>query len=518
MRILIVLLFSLSVLHAEKWAILPVETNGIDRIISPLPLTGHPATDGKEISRAMMLYLRAGGMNQLASPAAIERAMREQGLPVSFRQSPASLHAFSLSADADRVLVSRIQKTQDGFLMESRVYFRESNSLTDPIETRHGKAAKLIGIHLRERFPSLKSPFFSILDSSRPAIFIVDASGNMHKEKEILASFIEKENFPQIAICAIHADKTISRFSLKGNRGNAVSFIRNLKISGGSADGIPLSAGLLCAEEENPFSGSEIDKPDVFILTGNSIHPEDLSATKNRMRQLSARAHRVVFWTGILTPESRNQYQSLSAEADRISDSSILPIRYSVTAGLSDGSQWSGFFAGGFLERNGTRTELSSRDENSLLVRREPKFLEEYTGLKVVDPVSVAVQLEAVDKFSKQYSGKTARVLLRINGVDAWVSIPYSRMVNRDGSFLLREKERYYFLFNMQKGEMGMPFRNDPRDAFIFPDSTWISRALMPDIREYFANPARFSEESIDGLSLYVFQAEVVLIRSPESP
>lgn len=522
--IFLLLLFFLpgSQIFAVRWAVLPASTNITQTSDKTLILTGNPASDGREIARLIQLYMILGGMNNVIPAATIEKAVRTNNIPLMREKTPSQLSTLAVQVDADRILLPEIHKTSEGYQIESNVFFLESGKSTDPIVTRHKNLWKGLGVHLRERFPQLNLPFQNTIAESRPVIFILDASGNLHSELSTFSRMLSSWNLPYAAVCAESGSGTLSHMSMQERKISVSDFISRLSASGGTSEGISLVQAMQCAQQENPFSGNPLDKPDVFFLAGNPVKSRDNQVFRSSLRQLAIRSHSVNFILPAADVKTLQYWENTAAEISSLTKVSQVYIRYLFRAGLANGTLWQGELLGNRLKTVSGASLNSEKvitysQQNQLLSNNGSSVIEEFTGSKVVDSPEYSIDYTQINNLRRKNSGntsvKTVKLLLEIENINVWIELPQSAVIDSRGNYRVKAGEKYYFVLNMLPPKMGMPFVNDPSGGVILSDSKWISRLVLIDTADYFKNPQKYLNGSIDGLSLYAFYGTLKLIR-----
>lgn len=508
-----VLLFAVLLsppVFADRWLILPPRTEG----------EAAASLNGPDLARQMALYLRISRVGEIVSVTEAEGCLKQANLSMSGKIRPEELRVVAQACHAERMLLTRIRRKSGEFEVTTKVYFRESDRLTDTLVTSGSTLHPLLGSHLSERFG--KTPA-TPKESSADLIIAGDTYGGVYFDWTALKSFFLGLDWVKSAYCLIDSRGKLQSAKLKSDRANLKEFVERLRFEGSGFYGEG-EALVHCAESAAHEARREGRRPIVVFLASESPRENRQQINLRAALRRLARQAKVIIAPASTTHETAQKFWS--GIARELAENSVyLPLAQKARVGLASGQEWYIFRRNGRLyeSRDAEPKEFKSGvripDKDAELVNPSDliPLYEKLSKNKVVSPGKPTVDAaqltqNLVNAFrSNDSEGAAWRVLLNQGGQNYYLSLGA-----RDAQTLKPDTfaRIYTELKNPTDSEI---IRNRPSPTLVIGEAKDSAPGLELNVAEYIREPRKFLRKSMGGRSFYIFTGKVVQIIPPDT-
>lgn len=507
-RLVFIILLN-SPLFADRWLILPprIESEGASGL------------NGSDLARQMALYLRISRVGEIVSVTEAEGCLKQANLRMDGKIRPEELKAVATNCHSERMLLTRIRKKSGEFEVTTKVYFRESDRLTDTLVTSGSALLPLLGGHLGERFG--KTPA-TPKESSADLIVAGDTYGGIYFDWIGLKSFFLGLDWVKSAYCLIDSHGKLQSSKLKGDRANHKEFLDRLRYEGsgfyGEADSL-----VRCAESAAAETRREGRRAIVVLLTSESPRENRQQINLRAGLRRLARNAKVIIAPASTTHEAAQKFW-IGIARELAENSAYIPLAQKAKVGLASGQEWFIFRRNGRLyeSRDAEPTEFKNGvripDKDAELVNPSDliSLYEKLSKNKVVSPGKPAVDAALLTQnlanaFRANESVAAAwRVLLNQNGQNYYLSLSArdAQAIKVDGFARI-----YAELKNPTESEI---LRNRPSPALIIGEAQDSAPGIELNVAEYIRDPKKYLRKSLGGRSFYIFTGKVVQIIPPD--
>lgn len=511
-KIYLLLLFSFfarsTALHADRWLILPPR-------IEPPATSNWTAGDW---ARAMALYLRASRISEIVSVAEAEACLKQENLDTAQKLTPQAITRIARACRAERILLTRIRRLAGEFEITSKVYFRESDTITDTLVKTGDDLPRIIGEQLSERF------------STRPATPKLESYDLLVAGDTFGASYFDWQQFKKLflssdsvksAYCMTDAAGTLQAYNLRADKEQEKAFLDRLRFEGGFAL-LNVQAWTECVRKAQLATHREGRHAMVVLVV--SAAPQDAESKlqlKAKLRQITQRDKLLIVVSSTASEPVHNFWAKIARELGE--NSHYLPTAQRVRVGLAGGQEWFVFRRAGRLYES--RTAEPQKLEGGVLIPEKyatmnaPQDLSQlYAQLSKNNVVSSSDALswnaglsQKLSKALRTTAKSTSwRILLSQEGVTYYLSL----VPNEARQLKIGEFARIYTELLPTTGREIL--RNRPSPAIVIDKAHDSSPTLEISVAEYLKNPARFLQRGIGGRSFYVMTGKVMSILPPE--
>lgn len=491
-------------LLSVTYAILPARVSG------ELPFS----IDGFEIAKISALYLDYGGIKNLVAISQVEKAYAHFNLTTQSIVTKKQARELAQFLDAERLFLLSLVKKQDGYFYESKIFYPESEIVTDTIKENDPNFFFGLGKLWQKRFINLEKPFSLVLGNP-PLLLIIEGSGGNYREIQELAKLIPLWGAPLSAVCAFSKDGKITQSPWNSSQEKTASFLRQIPTSGNQAGNF-LSKGIHCAQEM--LLKEKIKAADIWLLVSSAPESEtEKIRTKGLLRQLKPKNHLVIYGSGSLSFSERDFYVSLAQELSSQSKSQYQDILYQKKVGLATGESYYIFKKGfSIIEskdqdpKEGVEVALPAHER---MFFHPERLVEQYRKMSKHQILSEE-RLELVFLLPKKENKDIPelkdyfRFLIQFPEGSFWFSFPAQSVKKWP-----KENETITFATILIPPEYGLPIENHPTYVKIFENYRDVPKLLLLDIKEYLKSPNKFLGQSIGGSSLYILTGKVLEIR-----
>lgn len=491
-------------IYADRWLVLPPR-------IEPPATTDWSAGDW---ARAMALYLRASRVSQIVSVAEAEACLKQENLDMAQKLAPEAISRVARACRAERILLTRIRRRSGEFELTSKVYFRESNTITDTLVKTGEELHQIIGEQLHERF------------ATRPATPQLASYDLLVAGDTFGASYFDWQHFKKLflssdsvksAYCMADATGTLQTYNLRSGKEHEKTFLDRLRFEGGFALLNP-QAWAECVRKAQIVSQREGRQAIVILMV--SAMPQDSEGQlqlKAKLRQIAQKSTMAIVVSSAASETVHNYWLKLARELGE--NVEYLPTAQRVRVGLANGQEWFVFRRAGRLYES--RSAEPQRLEGGVIIPEKyaamqspqdlTKLYAQLSGNNVVsasDAISwnsgLIKQLSQAFRSTKK--SPNWRVLLAQEGVNYYLSLtPNEARKLKVGDFA-----RIYTELLPATGRDVL--RNRPSPVLVIEGAYDSSPALEISVAEYLRNPARFLQKAIGGRSFYVMTGKVLSI------
>lgn len=507
-----------SALLADRWLVLPPRME-IAAGADTAGFSVQPATAAGDLARAMVLYLRVSRVSQVVSVAEAEGCLKQENLSLQQKVAPELIARVAKNCEAERVLLTRIRRRSGEFEVTSKVYYRESDTLTDTLVRSGDDLNRILGEQLSERFSARPA---TPKESSRDLIVAGDTFGAAYFDWQQLKPFFLSLDSVKSAYCLTDARGKLQTYRLRADKQREKEFIDRLRFEGGGYSLENPQALTDCLRKAQAETLREGRRAIVVLLV--SAQPQDAEARlqlKAALRQIAAKDKVLIVPTGSATEPTARFWAQIARELG--DDAQYLPTAQRARAGLSSGQEWYIFRRGGRLFES--RYAEPQKLTGGVLIPEKYadmnapqdllKLYAQLSGNKVVAPGEAAAWNGAlVNTLAKSFqttgAGGSWRVMLEQNGQSYYLSLaaPEARKLK------VGEYARIYT--ELLPGSDREILRNRPSPVMIIDKAHDSAAALEVAVGDFLRNPAKYLRRGIGGRSFYVMTGKVLRILPPE--
>lgn len=513
-HLVLVTLLAAQGLHADRWLVLPPRLEIPVSANQEAPDTA-PASD---LARAMTLYLRVSRVSQIISVAEAEACLKNENLSMEQKIAPEKIGRLADSCRAERVLLTRIRRRSGEFEVTSRVYFRESDAVSDTLVSFGDDLLRVLGEQLSERFNARPA---TPRESSRDLIVAGDTFGASYFDWQQLKPFFLSLDSVKSAYCLSDAQGRLQTYRLRADKPQEKEFIDRLRFEGGYALQNP-QAMTDCVRKAQSDTLREGRRAVVVLLV--SAQPQDADARlqlKAVLRQIAAKNKVLIVPTGSAAEPAARFWALIARELGE--DALYLPTAQRARAGLANGQEWFIFRRGGrlFEDRSAEPQKLTAgvMIPEKYLDRNGPqdllKLYSALSGNKIASAGETTTWNGALTKalsqaFKAQGSETGWRVMLEQNGHNYYLSLaaPEARRLKTG------EYARIYT--ELLPGSEREVLRNRPSPVVVIEKAHESSAALEVNVGDFLRNPAKYLRRGIGGRSFWIMTGKVQQIFPPE--
>jgi hypothetical protein len=506
-----------STVFADRWLILPPR---LENALSAESLKTSTDTDATaaELARAMALYLRASRVSHIVSVAEAEACLKQENLSMQQKIAPESIGRVARNCQAERVLLTRVRRRAGAFEVTSKVYFRESDALTDTLVKSGDDLYRIIGEQLSERFSAYPA---TPKESSRDLIVAGDTFGAAYFDWQKLKSLFLSLDSVKSAYCLLDAQGRLASFRLRADKQQEKEFIERLRFEGGYSLQNPqaMTECVRAAQAETVREGRR-----AVVVLFVSAEPQDAPSRlqlKAALRQIAAKS-RLLIVPASSAPEPAARFWAQIAR-ELGDNAQYLPTAQRARAGLASGQEWYIFRRGGRLYEN--RSAEPQQLTGGVLIPEKyadmsspQDLLKLYallSGNKVVSageaqPFNAALTNALIQSFQTTGGSGSWRVQLQQNGQSYYLSLAAAEA----RKLKVGEYARIYTeLLPPSEREL---LRNRPSPVVIIDAAHDSAASLEIDVGEYLRNPAKYLRRGIGGRSFYIMTGKVLMVSPPE--
>ena len=509
-----VLLLSPPTLFAERWGILPV------RIESPQTAN---AELGIALARAGALYLKLLKISTAIPVAEIEGCVKSAGINFQNKIALESISQIAQDCDADRLIAFRIQKKSDGYQLISKIYYRESRTITDTIATSGELLLPALGDHLSRRFQK-KIQFGE--KHLNDLIFSTDTFGSSYFEWQFLRPLISRVDFDRLGFCLLQANGKVSRQSLTSEREISNEFLKRIRFEGiGSYDSYAnlekCTANLVAESRERN------NTPHVVIFASDVPQNSDaVHSLKARLRTMSQKTHLHIWLSSNASSRTAKFWIDLSRELSQLNAVEIEPIALRQKVGLSSGGEWHIFrkngrlyetqeaapskLSGGISIPDKLNEEHSAGDFSRLYsVMSKNKVISKSEPTVFTEPLLESIRFSGSPQ--SEHAEASWKVFLEDEGVSYVLKLP-AREARR-----LEIGKMVYILTSIRRGSDQDILQNESALSFVLKNASEVSSLLQIKIADFIRNPQPFENKSLAGRSIYILSGKVKSVQPSDA-
>ena len=504
-------------LYADRWLILPPRIESTANAES-LVASAQTSTAAADLARAMALYLRASRVSHVVSVAEAESCLKQENLSMEQKIAPELIGRVAKNCQAERVLLTRVRRRSGEFEVTSKVYYRESDTLTDTLVKSGDDLQRVIGEQLSERFNARPA---TPKESSSDLIVAGDTFGAAYYDWQQLKPFFLSLDSVKTAYCLADAQGKLQTYRLRADKQQEKEFIDRLRFEGGYSlpDPQAMTDCLRKAQSETLREGRR-----AIVLLLVSAQPQDAEARlrlKAALRQIAARSKLLISPTATAGENATRFWAQMARELG--DDAQYLPMAQRARAGLSTGQEWFIFRRGGRLYEN--RSAEPQTLTGGVLIPEKfagmnsPQDLlrlyAQLSGNKVVSAGEATAWNGALTKvlaqsFRSTGSSGSWRVMLEQNGQSYYLSLaaPEARKLK------VGEYARIYT--ELLPGSDREVLRNRPSPVVIIDKAHDSAAAIEIRVGDFLRQPAKYLRRGMGGRSFYVMTGKVLRVSPPE--
>ncbi len=515
--LIIPLLLISKSLMADRWLILPPRIESIASAES-LKTPPHASTDAADLARAMALYLRVSRVSHVVSVAEAEACLKQENLSMEQKIAPEAIGRIARNCQAERVLLTRLRRRQGEFEVTSKVYFRESDTITDTLIKSGADLERILGEQLTERFNAYPA---TPKESSQDLIVAGDTFGAAYFDWQLWKPLFLSLDSVKSAYCLSDAQGKLQTFALRSNKEQEKEFIERLRFEGGYAlnNTQALTDCLRKATTQTLHEGRR-----AVVLLVVSAQPQDAEARlalKAQLRQIAAKAKIMIVPTGSAGTQVARFWAQITRELG--DNARYLPTALRARAGLSNGQEWYIFRRDGrlFEHRSAEPEKLSGgviipeKFSDTNAPQDLLKLYAQLSGNKVVSageatawngPLTQAL----TQAFRISGTNGSWRVMLEQNGLTYYISLaaPEARKLH------VGEYARIYT--ELLPGSEREVLRNRPSPVVIIDKAHDSAASLELNVADFLRQPAKYLRRTMGGRSFYILTGKVLRVFPPE--
>lgn len=506
-----------NTLFADRWLVLPPRMENTANTES-LATAGQSNPAPADLARAMALYLRASRVSHVASVAEAEGCLKQENLSMEQKIAPELIGRVARNCQAERVLLTRVRRRSGEFEVTSKVYFRESDTVTDTLVKSGDDLQRVIGEQLSERFSARPA---TPKESSRDLVVAGDTFGAAYFDWQQLKPFFLSLDSVKSAYCLLDAQGKLQIYRLRSDKQQEKEFIERLRFEGGYSLQNP-QAMTDCVRKAQAETQREGRRAVVVLLV--SAQPQDAEARlqlKAALRQIAAKNRLLIVPTGSATEPAARFWAQIARELG--DDAQYLPTAQRARAGLSSGQEWYIFRRGGrlFESRSAEPQKLSGGvliPEKYADMNAPQDLLKLYTtlsGNKVVSAGDAqawngALTNALVQSFQTTGASGSWRVMLEQNGQSYYLSLAAAEA----RKLKVGEYARIYT--ELLPGSDRELLRNRPSPVVIIEKAHDSAASLEVNVADFLRNQAKYLRRGIGGRSFYIMTGKVMRVSPPE--
>ncbi|GAB4423980.1 MAG: hypothetical protein OHK0011_04210 [Turneriella sp.] len=506
-----------NTLFADRWLVLPPRIENTVNSES-LVTAGQNTAAAADLARAMALYLRASRISHVVSVAEAEGCLKQENISMEQKIAPELIGRVAKNCQAERVLLTRLRRRSGEFEVTSKVYFRESDMLTDTLVKSGDDLQRIIGEQLNERFSARPA---TPKESSRDLIVAGDTFGAAYFDWQQLKPFFLSLDSVKSAYCLLDAQGKLQTYRLRSDKQQEKEFIDRLRFEGGYSLQNP-QAMAECIRRAQAETLREGRRAVVVLVV--SAQPQDAESRlklKAALRQIAAKSKLLVVPTGNATEPAARFWAQIARELG--DDAQYLPTAQRARAGLSGGQEWYIFRRGGrlFESRSAEPEKLAGGvliPEKYADMNGPQDLLKLYatlSGNKVVSAGDAqawngALTNALMQSFRTTGASESWRVMLEQNGLTYYLSLaaPEARKLK------VGDYARIYT--ELLPGSEREMLRNRPSPVVIIDKAHDSAASLEINVGDFLRKPSKYLRRSMGGRSFYIMTGKVLRVSPPE--
>lgn len=507
--IIILLISTLSTVYAERWVVLPPR----------IELQSERMNAG-ELARLIALYLRASRVSEIVSVTEAEACLKNANASMDQKISTESLAAVTKNCLAERLLVFRIRKLQADYEVTSKVFFRESGSLTDTLTNTGPDLMATLGQNLKERFGS--SPVVT-KENAIDLIITGDTYGGSYFEWGDLKPFFLSLDAIKASYCLLGADGKVLAQKPTEERARQKEFIEKIKFQG-SGMWSEASQVLACSEEALKLARREGRRAILVFVVSDAPREHAVKVNlRAAMRKFASKATILIAAASTTNEETRKFWASLTRELGETAY--YLPIAQHAKVGLSNGGEWHIYRQNGRVYESREAkiknltdgVKIPDKYAQDSAPQDLVKLYEKLSGNKVISDTKTQIdasqlrdKLSALMRANDKQNVPSWRVLMNQNGQSYYLSLSAVEARRLTPNSFAR------IFVELKPPSENEIVRNRPSPAFVLTAAHDSPQAYEINVSEYIKNPARYLRKSIGSRSFYILTGNVVRIIPPE--
>lgn len=498
-----------SALSADRWLVLPPRIELQDQTAQP-----------GDLARAMALYLRVSRVGEIVQVAEAEACLKRANVTMAQKIAPETLRTVAKNCMAERMLLTRVRMKSSDFEITTKVYFRESDQLTDTLVTNGSDLNTTLGQNLSERFG--KSPA-TPKETSPDLIVAGDTYGGSYFDWPQLKNLFLSLDSVKSSFCYADARGKIQQLKPQADKSRQKEFLEKLRFegSGSYSDANDL---LDCAVKAAAVARQE-GRSAIVVFTP-SDYPRDSRTQINlrsQVRRLARSGKIIIATSSNAGAETQNFWTRLVRE---LGENSIYsPSAQRVKVGLASGQEWYIIRRGGRLFES--REAEPQRFERGVVI--PDKYAENTAASDLVKIYEALSKNKVVSAGNPEYYG----VPLRNSLAQVFKSAPAGSL---DWRVLMNQNNQNYYVtltardaqklqtdaFVRLYVELKAPtqtevLRNRATPALVLDSAADSSPNLEINVTDYMRSPEKYLRKGIGGRSFYILSGKVVRVIPPEA-
>ncbi|MBV6494436.1 MAG: hypothetical protein LDLANPLL_02469 [Turneriella sp.] len=494
-------------LFADRWLVLPPRIEGQNTQSFP---------SASDVARAVALYLKISRVEKIVQVAEAEACLKNAHIRMDQKISASALKDIAKNCMAERMLLMRIRPKKESVEVLSKVYFAESDQLTDTIVSNSRTLNTALGKNLVERFG--KSPA-APKESMADLIVVGDTFGNSYFDWPQLKNLFLSVDSQKSAFCYTDSRGQIQTLQNTSDKDRQKQFLDKLTFLGG---GEYPSALIDCALKKSTVSREEGRAAEIiFTVSDFPRTPNAQLNLRSQVRRLAGHGNLVFALASNATRQTQLFWQRLARE---INGTTFIPLVQRVRVGLQNGTEWFVFRRGSRLYESRTAEKdrfeggivIPDKELSSLTNENLVEVYEKLSKNKVISKQIVSTYSESLNnllshKFKSTAKGSNYwRVLLEKNTQKYYVSL------TANTARQLKENEFVRIYVELLPPTEKEIIVNRASPALVV-DAVDSAPSVELDITDYIRTPRKYLRKGIGARSFYILTGKVLQIIPPDA-